>query len=235
MNTVRRLVREQVAPRAAAIDAEKRFPEDVLQHFAEVGLLGLTIDEELGGFGAPMELLVEVVMEIAAVCANSANILTQQALACRPLMLAGSAEQKAGWLPKLASGASLCSFALTEAEAGSDNQSMRTRARRVGDTYVLEGSKVFCTISQLMTVFARAQDDPEGEGLVALVLELPTEGFRVDRLEDKMGLNGSPTAQVAFSGVEVLPRRANDAGCQGDANSGGNERNSKGSNCSRVA
>lgn len=214
---VRDLTRERVMPRAAAIDRDKEFPQDIRHLFAEAGLLGLTIPEAYGGLGAPLDFAVDVIMEIAAACANSANIVTQQALGAGPILLAASEEQKRRWLPTLASGEHLSAFGLTEPGAGSDNHAIATRAVRRGDHYLLSGTKVFCTwgsIAQVLTVFAQAQDDPDGDGLVALVVDLPTPGVVVGKLEEKMGLNGSPTAQLLFE--DVLVPVANRLGRPGD-------------------
>lgn len=215
--TVRELVRERVEPRAGEIDRQKEFPEDIRRLFSDIGLLGLSVPVSYGGVGAPLDFAVDVVMEIAAACANSANIVTQQALGAAPILLAGSPEQKGRWLPKLASGEQLAAFGLTEPGAGSDNHAIATRAVRSGDQYILSGTKVFCTwgsIAQVLTVFAQACDDPDGEGLAALVLDLPAAGVAVSRIEMKMGLNGSPTAQLLFE--DVLVPVANRLGRPGD-------------------
>ena len=206
LTAVREAVAGRVAPRAAEIDRKSEFPEDIRQLFAGLGLLGLSIPEEYDGFGMPLELAVDVIMEIAKVCANSANIVTQQSLGLSPILIGGSDVQKRRWLPQLASGEHLASFALTEPGAGSDNKSMSTRAVRKGDHYVIDGTKVFCTwgsFANVLTVFAQVRDDPDGEGIVALVVEPPTDGYVVNRLEEKMGLHGSPTAQITFEGVKV--------------------------------
>jgi len=206
VEAVREAVVDRVAPRAADIDREGVFPEDIRTLFASLGLLGLTTPEEYGGFGQPLGVAVDVIMEIARVCANSANIVTQQSLGASPIVIGGSHEQKLRWLPRLASGDHLASFALTEPGAGSDNRSMATTARREGDHYLLSGTKVFCTwgsIANVLTVFAQARSDPDGDGIVALVVEPPAEGLVVNRLEEKMGLHGSPTAQLTFDGLRV--------------------------------
>jgi alkylation response protein AidB-like acyl-CoA dehydrogenase len=147
-----------------------------------------------------------VIAEVAKVCSNSANVITHQALAASPIKLGGSEEQKARWLPALASGEQLGAFGLTEPGAGSDNHAIQTTARREGDEYVLDGTKVFCTwgnIASVLTVFAQAVDDPDGKGLIAVVLDLPCDGVEVVRLEEKMGLRGSPTAQISLTGVRA--------------------------------
>jgi alkylation response protein AidB-like acyl-CoA dehydrogenase len=214
---VREAVKDRVAPRASDIDRKGVFPADIRELFAGLGLLGITVPEKFGGFGLPLAVAVDVIMEIARVCANSANIVTQQALGSSPILIAGSDEQKSRWLPKLASGEHLASFALTEPGAGSDNRSIVTRATRAGDHYIVDGTKVFCTwgsVANVLTVFAQAHDDPDGEGVVALVADLPTDGFVVNRLEEKMGLHGSPTAQLTFDRMEVPV--ANRLGSPGD-------------------
>jgi alkylation response protein AidB-like acyl-CoA dehydrogenase len=203
--TVREVVRDRVAPRAAAIDREGVFPDDIRRLFAELGLLGLSVPEAYGGFGAEMELALDVIVEIAATCANSANILTQQALGIAPILYGGTEAQKQRWLPAFAGGESLASFALTEPDAGSDNRSMRTTFRAVDGGYRIDGGKVFITwgaIAQLMTVFGRLESPTDGP-FMAAVIELPADGFTVNRVEEKMGMHGSPTTQVTFDGVFV--------------------------------
>ncbi len=206
LGAVQRTVRDIVAPRALAIDRMHEFPQDIRKLFGDMGLLGLTLPERFGGLGAPSTVSVDIVAAIAATCANSANVVTQQALAIGPILLFGSDEQRGRWLPRMASGEWLGAFALTEAGAGSDNRSIATRAVRDGDHYVVTGQKVFCTwgsIANVITIFARAVDDPDGEGLVALVCELPARGYTVSRLEEKMGLNGSPTAHILLDGLRI--------------------------------
>lgn len=206
LTAVERVTRDVVAPRAQAIDRTHEFPEDIRRTFGRMGLLGLTVPERFGGLGAPSAVSVDIVAAIAAACANSANVVTQQALAIGPILLFGSDEQRGRWLPRMASGESLGAFALTEPGAGSDNRSIATRAVRDGDHYVITGEKVFCTwgsIAGIVTIFARAVEDPDGEGLMALVCELPASGYTVERLEEKMGLNGSPTAHIRFDGLRI--------------------------------
>jgi alkylation response protein AidB-like acyl-CoA dehydrogenase len=204
METVRAVVRARVAPRAADIDRDGVFPDDIRKLFSDLGLLGLSVPEAYGGFGADMEMTLVVVLEIAAACANCANIVTQQALGIAPILHGGSEVQKRRWLPALAAGETLASFALTEPGAGSDNRSMRTVFKPVDGGFRLTGSKVFITwgnIAQVMTVFGRL-GSPDG-AFMAGVIELPVDGFVVNRLEEKMGMHGSPTTQVSFDAVFV--------------------------------
>lgn len=205
LETIRSVVRERVAPRAAAIDRDHEFPNDIRLLFSDLGLLGLTVPAEFGGIDATLEATVDIVAEIAATCANSANIVTQQALGIAPILFAASDAQKRRWLPDLAAGKRLASFGLTEPGAGSDNRGMRTLFERAPGGYRVTGNKVFITwgsIAQLMTVFGREGSSTDGRPMAA-VLELPTQGFHLLRVEEKLGMNGSPTTQVAFEGAFV--------------------------------
>jgi alkylation response protein AidB-like acyl-CoA dehydrogenase len=134
------------------------------------------------------------------------------------LLLAGSPEQQARWIPRLASGEHLIAFALTEAEAGSDVAAIRTQAIRDGDDYVLTGSKRFISqgsVADLVTVFAVTDPEaPRHARISCFIVEVPTDGFGVTRIEHKMGLRGSPTAELAFDGVRVPV--ASRIGAEGD-------------------
>ena len=159
---VRTLARERIAPRAAEIDASHEFPWDVVELFREHGIFGLFFDEEVGGTGTGTLLALVAIEEVSKVCATSGLILAVQELGSLGLKLGGSDEQRAAWLPRLASGEVLAAYALTEAGSGSDSAAMRTTARRDGGEYVLDGSKRFITnagVAGLYTVFAKT--DPE--------------------------------------------------------------------------
>ena len=159
---VRTLARDRIAPRAAEIDESHEFPWDVVELFREHGIFGLLFDEEHGGTGTGTLLALVAIEEVSKVCATSGLILAVQELGSLGLKLAGSEEQKARFLPSLASGEVLAAYALTEAGSGSDSAAMRTTARRDGDEYVLDGSKRFITnaaVAGLYTVFAKT--DPE--------------------------------------------------------------------------
>src|SRR5207247_4479380 len=155
---VRTIARERVAPRAAEIDKSHEFPWDVVDVFRENDLFALLFDEEWGGTGTGTLLTLVAIEELAKVCATSALILAVQELGALGLKLAGTQEQKERYLPKLASGAWLCAYALTEAGSGSDSAGMRSTARRDGDDYLLSGGKRFITnagVASLYTVFAK--------------------------------------------------------------------------------
>ena len=203
---VRELARERVAPRAAEIDASHEFPWDVVEIFREHELFGLLFDEEWGGTGTGTLLALVAIEEVSKVCATSGLLLAVQELGSLGLKLGGTQEQKARYLPRLASGEWLCAYALTEAGSGSDSAAMRTTARRDGDDYVLNGSKRFITnagVAHVYTVFAKTDPDAGHGGISAFVVEADSPGFEVTRLEPKMGISGSTTGELAFDDLRV--------------------------------
>ena len=208
-DAVRTLADERVAPRAAEIDKTGEFPEDLRQLLAAQDILALPFPEEYGGLGGDLLSVCLAVEQLSRACATTGLILAVQELASLPLLIAGTDEQKARFVPKLASGEQLIAFALTEAEAGSDVAAIRTTATRDGDDYVINGSKRFIShgsVADLITVFAVTAAEPETprrERLSCFVVEVPTPGFAVTRIEHKMGMRGSPTAELAFDGVRV--------------------------------
>ena len=217
-DAVRVLADEQIAPRAAEIDKTAEFPQDVRTLLATHDILALPFEERYGGIGGELLSLCLAIEQISRVCATSGLILAVQELGALPIILAGSDEQRERWLPGLAAGQQLIAFALTEAEAGSDVASTRTRAARDGDTFVIDGSKRFIShgsVADLITVFAVTDPEaPRHRRLSCFVVEVPTDGFSVPRIEHKMGIRGSPTAELAFSGVRVPA--ANLVGAEGD-------------------
>jgi alkylation response protein AidB-like acyl-CoA dehydrogenase len=208
-DAVQVLADEQIAPRAAEIDRTAEFPWDVKDLLAAHDILALPFPAAYGGLGGELLTVCLAVEQISRVCATSGLILAVQELGALPLLLAGSDEQKQRWFPDLAAGRTLIAFALTEAEAGSDAASARTRARRDGDDWVIDGSKRFISqgsVADLITVFAATNEDPAAarhERLSCFIVEKGTAGFAVDRIEHKMGIRGSPTAELSFHGVRV--------------------------------
>ena len=203
---VRTLARERIAPRAAEIDASHEFPWDVVELFREQGIFGLLFDEEVGGTGTGTLLALVAIEEVSKVCATSGLILAVQELGSLGLKLAGSREQQERYLPRLASGEWLCAYALTEAGSGSDSAAMRTTARREGDEFILDGGKRFITnaaVANLYTVFAKTDPDAGHSGISAFLVESDAPGFEVARLEPKMGISGSTTGELVFSGCRV--------------------------------
>ncbi len=217
-DTVRDLADEKIAPRAAEIDRAAEFPWDVKELLASHDLFTLHFPERLGGLGGDLLTACLAIEQISRVCATSGLILAVQGLGALPILLAGSDEQQQRWIPDLAAGKTLIAFAITEAEAGSDASAIRTRAVRDGDDYVIDGSKRFIShgsVADLVTVFALT--DPDGDRhhrLSCFVVETNRPGFGVSRLEHKMGIRGSPTAELVFDGVRVPA--ANLLGAEGD-------------------
>ncbi len=217
-DTVRELADERIAPRAAEIDRTGEFPEDIRRLLAAQDVLGLPFPVEHGGVGGDLLTQCLAIEQIARVCAASSLILLVQGLGSLPLLIAGNEEQRARLIPRLASGEVLAAFALTEPEAGSDVASIRTRAIRDGDDYVITGSKRFITngsVAGLLSVFAVTDPDaPARRGISCFAVEVPADGFRVTRVEHKLGIRGSPTAELAFDGLRVPA--ANRLGDEGD-------------------
>jgi alkylation response protein AidB-like acyl-CoA dehydrogenase len=203
---VRELAQARIAPRAAEIDASHDFPWDVVEVFREHGLFGLFFEERWGGLGTGTLMGLVAIEEVSKACATSGLILALQSLSALALRFAGSDAQKERYLPKLASGEWLAAYALSEAGSGSDAAAMQTRAVSDGDGYVLDGSKRFITnagVASLYTVFAKTDPAARHRGISCFLVESETPGFEVTRLEEKMGIAGSTTGELAFSSCRV--------------------------------
>jgi alkylation response protein AidB-like acyl-CoA dehydrogenase len=214
---VRTIAREQIAPRAAEIDKSAEFPWDVVELFRENELFGIMYDEEYGGIGASALMTLVTIEELSKVCATSGLIVAVQELGSLGIKLAGTAEQKQKYLPKLASGEWLAAYALTEPGSGSDSAAMRTTARREGDEYVLSGGKRFITnagVAGVYVVFAKTDPDAGHSGISAFIVEAEYPGFEVGRIEPKMGIKGSTTGEIFFNDCRVPA--ANLLGAEGE-------------------
>jgi alkylation response protein AidB-like acyl-CoA dehydrogenase len=197
---------ERVAPRAAEIDHTGEFPWDMKELLAQQDILAMPFPEEYGGLGSSELAIVMAIEELARYCATTSLLLAVQQLGSMPILLAGNEEQKQKYFPRLASGEWMTAFALTEAGSGSDAAAMRTRAVRQGDKYILNGSKRFITnggISQMNSVFALTDPSVGTHGISAFIVEKAFPGFSVGRIEDKMGIKGSQTAELIFTDCEV--------------------------------
>jgi alkylation response protein AidB-like acyl-CoA dehydrogenase len=207
LDVVAQLVTEKVAPRAAEIDEQGIFPQDIRELFARNDLFGIPIPTTYGGLGGSFLTYVKVVEEVAKACASSALIIAVQELGALPLLIGGTQEQKQKYLPKIASGEFLAAYALTEAGSGSDAAgSMRTRAERKGDKWILNGSKMWITqgsVADMLTVFAITDPVKGSNGISAFILEKGFPGFKVGKHEKKMGIRGSPTVELLFDNCEV--------------------------------
>ena len=217
-DTVAALADERVAPRAAEVDRTGEFPWDLKELLAEHEILGLPFPEAHGGVGADLLTVCLAVEQLSRACATTGLMLAVQELGALPLLLAGDEEQRARWFPDLAAGRTLIAFALTEAEAGSDAAAIRTRAVADGDDYILTGTKRFIShgsVADLVTVFAVT--DPEADRhrrISCFVVETDRAGFSVLRTEHKMGIRGSPTAELALDEVRIPA--ANRIGAEGE-------------------
>jgi alkylation response protein AidB-like acyl-CoA dehydrogenase len=208
LELVRDLVREKVAPRAAAIDEHGEFARDIYKLFADSDLLGIPFPAEYGGLGLSFQTYVKVVEEVSKACASSGLMIAVQELGALPIIIAGNDAQKKKYIPRLASGEAIAAYALTEAGSGSDAAgSMRTRAEKKGDTYVLNGSKIWITqgnVADVICVFAVTDPEKGSNGISAFVVEKTSPGFIVGKLEKKMGIRGSPTCELIFENC-VIP------------------------------
>jgi alkylation response protein AidB-like acyl-CoA dehydrogenase len=209
-DAVRQLADERIAPRAAAIDASGEFPWDVVELLAAQDVLALPYPVAHGGLGGELLTVCLAVEQISRVCATSGLILVVQELGSLPLLLAGTPEQQARWFPDLAAGRALAAFALTESEAGSDAAAIRTRAVREDEGWRIDGAKRFISqgnVARCVTVFAVTDSSPEAvrakRHVSCFVVEQGTPGFTTVRLEHKMGIRGSPTAELLFQDVRV--------------------------------
>jgi len=206
-DTIRQLARERIAPRAAEIDERAEYPHDLRQLLAEHDVLGLPFETEYGGTGTGTLMLNMAIEEIAKACASTALILMIQELGTLPIKLFGSEELKQRFLPSCATGERTPAFALSEPDAGSDPGGMLTRAVREGDEWVIDGSKNWISnlgIADFYVVFAITdQSAGHSHGITAFVVEADRPGFSVGKLEQKLGIRGSPTGQPIFDEVRV--------------------------------
>ena len=210
-DVVRELADDRIKPRAAEIDQTAEFPWDVVELLASHDILALPFPEEYGGLGGELLSVCLAVEQISRVCATSGLILAVQELGSLPILLAGTDEQKQRWFPDLAKGTSLAAFALTEEAAGSDASAGRTKAvRDSDDCWRIDGSKRFIShgnVAKVVTVFAVTDASEEAvkrrRHMSCFVVQQGTPGFGTSRLEHKMGIRGSPTAELFFDGVRV--------------------------------
>ncbi|GED15727.1 acyl-CoA dehydrogenase family protein [Aneurinibacillus migulanus] len=196
-----KLAQERIKPRAAEIDEKGEYPFDIKDLLSEYGYIGANLPEEYGGAGLDLLTYCLIVEEVARVCASSSQIITVQELGSLPVLLSGNEEQKQRFMPDLATGKKLACFGLTEPSAGSDVKSMKTRAERDGAYYRLNGQKCFITngnIADVYTVFAKTD-----KGITAFLIEKGTPGLSVGKIEKKMGIKGSPTAELFFEDCRV--------------------------------
>ncbi|MGD8388607.1 MAG: acyl-CoA dehydrogenase family protein [Desulfobacteraceae bacterium] len=205
LSTVREIVDREVRPRAAEIDENQAFPWGAVRVFSENGVLTPLLPETYGGVGANYVLFSMILEEIAKACASTALLLIAQADGMLPILFGGSKELKQAYLPGLARGR-LAAFAATEPEAGSDVLSMKTRAVRDGDRYVLNGRKCFITngsVADVLTVYAYTDPAKGARGMSAFVVEKGFPGLHYGKDENKMGMRGSVNSELIFEDMVV--------------------------------
>jgi alkylation response protein AidB-like acyl-CoA dehydrogenase len=203
---VRALADDKIAPRAAEIDRTAQFPWDVYEALVKAEFHALHIPEAYGGAGGDALATALVIEEVARACATSSLIPAVNKLGTMPLLLGASEEVKRRFLPPVARGEAMFSYALSEPEAGSDAAAMRTRAVRKGDSYVLNGVKRWITnagVSKFYTVLAVTDPDAAANGISAFVVEDGDSGFSFGAPEHKLGIKGSPTRELYFDNCEI--------------------------------
>jgi len=198
---------ERVLPRAAEIDEQGKIPRELLVEMGKLGFMGTYVPERYGGAGLDAVSYVLILEEINRACASTGVVLcTHVSLAVDPILHFGSEAQKERYLPALAGGEKIGCFALSEPASGSDAAAMRTSAKRAGDAWVLNGTKNFITngsIGDVAIVFAQTDPSLRGKGIAAFIVEKGTPGFSVGKLEKKLGIRGSDTAQLVFQDCRV--------------------------------
>lgn len=216
--TVREFATKELAPKAAEVDEKEQFPWEQMKGLAELGLTGLTVDENYGGAGGEYRDMMVVQEEIAAACGTSSTVLiTHVSLGSQTINQFGSPEQKQRWLPSLAAGEKIAAFALTESQTGSDALGLSTTLTEDGADYVLNGTKLFITnggVADVFTVFVNSDRTAGYKGISAIVVEKGTSGFTVNAQHGKMGMRGCETAELVFDNCRVP--KANLLGDPGD-------------------
>ena len=196
-----------LAPIAAEIDKTEKFPMDVVKQMADLGFLGLKIPEEYGGLGLDMRSYVCVMEEIAKKCATATLFISSaNSLSTAPIVISGTDEQKAKYLPGVAAGEEYIAFGLTEPNAGSDAAGMTTKAVEDGDCYILNGRKCFITmapISKYTIVYAKTNPEKGAKGISCFMVDMSLPGVSCGKHEEKMGQRGVPVSDVVLEDVRV--------------------------------
>ncbi|MBN8234969.1 acyl-CoA dehydrogenase [Halobacillus kuroshimensis] len=204
---VRDFSKNEVEPTAAERDEEERFDREIFDKMAGLGLTGIPWPEEYGGIGSDFISYVIAVEELSRVCASTGVTLSAHiSLASWPIYTFGTEEQKKKFLAPLAAGEKLGAYALSEPGAGSDVSSMRTQAKLDGDSYVLNGNKVWITnggVADTYVVFAKTNPDEGNRGISAFIVEKDTPGFSTGKKEKKLGIRSSPTTELIFEDCRI--------------------------------
>ena len=206
-DTARAFARERLKPNSAHWDREKIFPREVFVEMGRLGLLGMTVPAEWDGVGADTVSLAVALEEIAAGDAACATVMSgHNSVGCMPIVKFGTNEQKERFLRPMAQGELLSAFCLTEPQGGSDAGAMTSRAKRVGDDYVLSGTKQFITTGKnadVALVFAKTNPEAGSRGISAFIVPVKTPGYKVARVETKLGQHASDTCQIVFEDLRI--------------------------------
>ena len=206
-DTAREFAREVLVPEAARNDAESRFPAESIRQMGELGFLGMLVPEQFGGAAADNVAYALALEEIAVGDGAVSTIMSvHNSVGCMPILKFGSDVQKSELLPAMASGEKLGAFCLTEPDAGSDASNLKTRAAFDGNRWVIDGTKQFITSGShaaVAIVFARTGEGKRG--ISAFVVDTANPGYRVARVEEKLGQRASDTCQIVFEGCEAAP------------------------------
>ncbi|HHK5562794.1 TPA: acyl-CoA dehydrogenase AcdA [Bacillus thuringiensis] len=204
---VRDFAKNEVAPTAAERDEEERFDRELFDQMAELGLTGIPWPEEYGGIGSDYLAYVIAIEELSRVCASTGVTLSAHtSLAGWPIFKFGTEEQKQKFLRPMAEGKKIGAYGLTESGSGSDAGGMKTIAKRDGDHYILNGSKIFITnggIADIYVVFALTDPESKQRGTSAFIVESDTPGFSVGKKESKLGIRSSPTTEIMFEDCRI--------------------------------
>lgn len=208
LDSIRSFVNEVLVPREEEVAETDEIPADIASQMRDLGLFGLTIPEEFGGLGVTMEEEVNIAFELGRTSpAFRSFIGTNNGIGSIGILLDGTDEQKATYLPRLASGEIISSFCLTEPDSGSDAASLRTTAVKDGDSYLINGTKRFITNAPhagIFTVMARTNPEIKGaKGISAFIVDATTQGITIGKRDKKMGQKGAHTADVIFDNVRV--------------------------------
>jgi alkylation response protein AidB-like acyl-CoA dehydrogenase len=205
--TARKFAQARLAPNSAKWEAESRFPREIIAEMGALGLMGMTVPTEWGGAGADYVAYALALMEIAGGDGALATVVSgHNSVGVMPVLIYGTEAQKQRYVRDLATGAKLTAFALTEPQGGSDAASIRTRATRKGDTYVLSGTKQFITsgaTADVTLVIAVTSPDAGKRGISAFLVDTKAKGYTVARVEKKMGQNASDTCEIKLEDVVV--------------------------------
>ena len=206
---IREFAVKEVKPLAAEIDEQERFPLETVQKMAAIGLMGIPVPKQYGGAGGDNLLYSMAVEELSAACATTGVILSAHTSLCiAPILEHGTEAQKQKYLPRLASGEWTGAFGLTEPNAGTDASAQQTIAVAEGDTFVLNGSKIFITnamYANVYIVFAMTDRSLGVKGITAFIVEKDTPGFSIGKKERKMGIRGSATCELVFENC-IIPK-----------------------------